>query len=154
MISFIHGTLSEMGENHIVVEAGGVGYGINVPMSVLAQLPTIGEEVKIYTHYSVREDGQSLYGFLYKEDREMFRQLLSVNGVGPKGALGILSVLGPDDLRMAIITGDAKAISRASPSILRKISAECPPPPKVNSTYRPPAWISKPSTDSFSNTGT
>ena len=102
-----------MGENHIVVEAGGVGYGIFVPATVLPQLPTVGEEVKIYTHFSVREDGQSLYGFLYKEDREMFRQLLSVNGVGPKGALGILSVLGPDDLRMAIITGDAKAISRA-----------------------------------------
>ena len=114
MISFIHGTLSEMGESHIVVEAGGVGYGISVPATVLPQLPTVGEEVKIYTHFSVREDGQSLYGFLYKEDREMFRQLLSVNGVGPKGALGILSVLGPDDLRMAIITGDAKAISRAS----------------------------------------
>ena len=113
MISFIHGTLSEMGESHIVVEAGGVGYGIFVPATVLPQLPTVGEEVKIYTHFSVREDGQSLYGFLYKEDREMFRQLLSVNGVGPKGALGILSVLGPDDLRMAIITGDAKAISRA-----------------------------------------
>ena len=98
MISFIHGTLSEMGESHIVVEAGGVGYGIFVPATVLPQLPTVGEEVKIYTHFSVREDGQSLYGFLYKEDREMFRQLLSVNGVGPKGALGILSVLGPDDL--------------------------------------------------------
>lgn len=113
MISFIHGILCEIGENHIVVEASGVGYGIFVPATVLPQLPPLSEEVRIYTHFSVREDGQSLYGFLYKEDREMFRQLLSVNGVGPKGALGILSVLRPDDLRMAIITGDAKALSRA-----------------------------------------
>ena len=113
MISFIHGILAEKDEGYIVVEAGGVGYGINVPMSVLAQLPTIGEEVKIYTHYSVREDGQSLYGFLFREDREMFRSLISVNGVGPKGALAILSVLGPDDLRLAIVTGDVKSISRA-----------------------------------------
>lgn len=113
MISFVHGTLCDLEEGSIVVEAGGVGYGIYVPATVLQQLPSIGEEVKIYTYFSVREDGQSLYGFLNKEDREMFRQLLSVNGIGPKGALGILSVLRPDDLRMAIITGDAKSISRA-----------------------------------------
>lgn len=113
MINFVHGILCDLEEGSIVVEAGGVGYGIYVPATVLQQLPSIGEEVKIYTYFSVREDGQSLYGFLNKEDREMFRQLLSVNGIGPKGALGILSVLRPDDLRMAIITGDAKSISRA-----------------------------------------
>ena len=113
MISFVHGILCDLEEGSIVVEAGGVGYGIYVPATVLQQLPSIGEEVKIYTYFSVREDGQSLYGFLNKEDREMFRQLLSVNGIGPKGALGILSVLRPDDLRMAIITGDAKSNSRA-----------------------------------------
>ena len=113
MISFVHGILCDLEEGSIVVEARGVGYGIYVPATVLQQLPSIGEEVKIYTYFSVREDGQSLYGFLNKEDREMFRQLLSVNGIGPKGALGILSVLRPDDLRMAIITGDAKSISRA-----------------------------------------
>ena len=113
MISYIHGILAEKEEGYIVVEAGGVGYGINVPLSVLSQLPPEGEELRIYTHYSVREDGQSLYGFLFREDREMFRRLISVNGVGPKGALSILSVLGPDDLRLAIVTGDAKSISRA-----------------------------------------
>lgn len=113
MIQFIHGTLAEIGENYIVVEASGVGYGIFVPATVLPELPPAGEEVKVYTHFSVREDGQSLYGFLCREDREMFRQLLSVNGIGPKGALGILSVLRPDELRMAIISGDSKTISRA-----------------------------------------
>ena len=113
MISFIHGILAEKEDGYIVVEAGGVGYGINVPLSVLAQLPTVGEEIKIYTHYAVKEDGQSLYGFLFREDREMFRRLISVNGVGPKGALAILSALEPDDLRLAIVTGDVKSISRA-----------------------------------------
>ena len=111
MISFIHGILAEKEDGYIVVEAGGVGYGINVPLSVLAQLPTVGEEIKVYTHYAVKEDGQSLYGFLFREDREMFRRLISVNGVGPKGALAILSALEPDDLRLAIVTGDVKSIS-------------------------------------------
>ena len=113
MIQFIHGVLSEISEGYIVVEASGVGYGIFVPATVLPELPPQGEEVRIHTHFSVREDGQTLYGFMSREDRDMFRQLLSVNGVGPKGALGILSVLRPDDLRMAIISADAKMISRA-----------------------------------------
>ena len=113
MISFIHGVLSEVESGMIVVEAGGVGYGIHVPASVIGELPHIGEEIKVYTHFSVKEDEQSLFGFLYREDREMFLRLLSVSGIGPKGALGILSVLKPNDLRLAIVTGDAKAISRA-----------------------------------------
>lgn len=97
----------------IVVEAGGVGMGIHVPLSVLDRLPGIGREVTVYTYFQVREDAMSLYGFLNRQDRDMFRQLIGVNGVGPKAALGILSVMTPDDLRMAIVTGDAKAISRA-----------------------------------------
>ncbi len=113
MISFVHGILCEIEENSIVVEAGGLGYSISIPGSVLRELPSIGEEIKIFTHFSVREDGQSLYGFMRKEDREMFRSLLSVNGVGPKGALGILTVLSPDELRRAIVSSDVKAISRA-----------------------------------------
>jgi len=113
MINYIHGILSEISEGSIVVEAGGVGYGIHVPATVIAEIPAVGTEVKIYTYYSVKEDSQSLYGFLYREDREMFESLISVNGVGPKGALSILSVLPPDDLRMAILTGDAKSISMA-----------------------------------------
>ncbi len=113
MINYVHGTLAEVESGFIVVEAGGVGYGIFVPASVIGELPHIGEEIKVYTHFSVREDEQSLFGFLYREDREMFLRLLSVSGIGPKGALGILSVLKPNDLRLAIVTGDAKAISRA-----------------------------------------
>lgn len=119
MYSYICGTLEEISENLITVEAGGVGYEINIPASVMAGLPRQGSEVKIYTHFSVKEDDQSLYGFLTAEDKNMFRQLISVNGIGPKGALGILSVLKPSDLRLAIMTGDAKSISSA-PGIGKK----------------------------------
>ena len=67
----------------------------------------------VYTYFQVREDAMSLYGFLSRQDREMFKQLIGVNGIGPKAALGLLGTLRPDDLRLAILTGDAKAISRA-----------------------------------------
>lgn len=113
MIHFIHGTLSEVEEGLIVVEAAGVGYGIRVPATVISALPPIGEELKIYTYFSLTQNGVELYGFLTRQDREMFMMLLSVSGIGPKGALGILGALTPDDLRMAIVTGDSKAISRA-----------------------------------------
>ena len=113
MISYIKGPLTAIEEDVIVVEAGGVGMGIHVPLSVLDRLPGIGREVTVYTYFQVREDAMSLYGFLNRQDRDMFRQLIGVNGVGPKAALGILSTMTPDDLRMAIVAGDAKAISRA-----------------------------------------
>ena len=113
MISYIKGPLTAIEDDVIVVEAGGVGMGLHVPLSVLDRLPGIGREVTVYTYFQVREDAMSLYGFLNRQDRDMFRQLIGVNGVGPKAALGILSTMTPDDLRMAIVTGDAKAISRA-----------------------------------------
>lgn len=97
----------------IVVEAGSVGLLIHVPVSVLELLPAIGEDVKIFTYMQVREDDLSLYGFLSRQDLLMFKQLISVNGIGPKAALGILSALRPEDLRLAILTGDVKALSRA-----------------------------------------
>lgn len=113
MIHFIHGILSDVAEGLVVVEAAGVGYGIHVPASVIGALPPIGEDIKIYTYFSLTQNGVDLYGFLSPEDRAMFTMLLTVSGIGPKGALGILSALTPDDLRMAIVTGDSKAISRA-----------------------------------------
>ena len=112
MISYVKGALAEKSGDRIVVEAGPVGLGIYVPLSVLEVLPPLGEEVKIYTYLQVREDDLSLYGFLNRQDLDMFRRLIGVNGIGPKGALGILSALSPDDLRLAILTGDAKAISK------------------------------------------
>lgn len=113
MFSYIKGALAEISEDGIVVEAGNIGWQINVPLSVLDRLPRTGEEVKIFTSFQVREDAMTLYGFLTRQDRQMFEQLLGVSGIGPKAALGILSALRPDDLRMAIISEDAKAIARA-----------------------------------------
>ena len=113
VISYVKGALAEKSGDRIVVEAGPVGLRIYVPLSVLEVLPPLGEEVKIYTYLQVREDDLSLYGFLNRQDLDMFRRLIGVNGIGPKGALGILSALSPDDLRLAILTGDAKAISKA-----------------------------------------
>ena len=95
-------------EDSIIVEAGNVGLAIRVPASLQPELPRLGEEVTIYTYFQVREDAMTLYGFLHSQDRDMFRQL-----IGPKGALGILSVLRPDDLRLAIVSEDVKALAKA-----------------------------------------
>lgn len=113
MISYVKGPVAAIEGDTIVVEAGSVGLAIHVPLSVLERLPGVGEQVTIYTYFQVKEDALSLYGFLSRQDRDMFRQLIGVSGIGPKAALGLLSALRPDDLRLAIITGDAKAISKA-----------------------------------------
>ena len=113
MISYIKGALGAVEDDVIVVETGGIGLAVHVPLSLLEELPPLGEEVTVYTYFQVREDAMTLYGFLHRQDREMFKQLLGVNGIGPKGALGILSVMRPDELRIAIVSGDSKAISRA-----------------------------------------
>lgn len=113
MISYVRGILAEKGKDRIVVEAGMIGIEIFVPLSVLELLPPLGEEVKIHTFLQVREEELSLYGFLNRQDLEMFGRLLTVNGIGPKGAMGIFSALSLEDLRLAIFTGDAKAISKA-----------------------------------------
>lgn len=113
MISFVKGPLAEIFEDTVVIESGNVGFEIHVPLSVLQKLPAIGMETKLYTYFQVREDAMCLYGFLNRQDLQMFKQLISVNGIGPKGALGVLSALRPDDLRRAIVSGDAKVISKA-----------------------------------------
>ena len=113
MISFVKGELSEILEGKIIVESGGLGIEINVPASVMEQLPGIGDEVKIYTYFRVSEDAMSLYGFNTRRDLAMFEQLIGVSGIGPKGALSILSAMNPDELRMAIFTGDDKMIATA-----------------------------------------
>lgn len=113
MISYVRGRLSEIEENTIVVETGGIGYGIQVPTSLISALPSMGNEVKIYTYLYIREDAVSLYGFLSKDDLKVFTLLIGVSGIGPKGALAILSVMTPDDLRFAILADDAKSISKA-----------------------------------------
>lgn len=113
MYAYIKGIISDISEDNLVLECNQIGYNINVPFSVVQQLPGVGAEVKIYTYTCVREDAFILYGFLTKDDLWIFKKLITVNGIGPKGALGILSVMSADDLRFAIIAGDSKAISKA-----------------------------------------
>ncbi len=113
MIHFVKGRLDTVSENMVVVENGGIGFEIMVPLSVVSSLPQTGNEVKIYTYTYVREDALQLYGFLTRDELSMFRLLITVSGIGPKGALGILSVMDADALRFAILADDAKSISKA-----------------------------------------
>lgn len=113
MYAYIKGILAEITEDAIIVENQGIGYEIAVPGQVFDYLPSVGEEVKIYTYHYVREDAILLYGFLTKEDVRIFKMLIGVSGIGPKGALAILSVLSTNDLRFAILGDDAKAIAKA-----------------------------------------
>lgn len=113
MYSYIRGELAEIETDHIVVDVNGVGYNLYIPANCFAYLPQIGEECKIHTYLHIREDVMMLYGFLTKDDLSMFKLLITVSGIGPKGAIGVLSVLSADDLRFAILAQDAKAISKA-----------------------------------------
>ncbi len=113
MISFIKGELKEVGIDFVVVENHGIGYLIKVPATVVTMLPEIGSEIQIFTYLYIREDILDLYGFLEKEDITVFRLLLGVSGIGPKGALAILSTISVDDLRFAVLAGDAKTIAKA-----------------------------------------
>lgn len=113
MYAYIKGEIVDIAEDNVVLECNNIGYNIKVPFSVIQSLPGIGEDVKIYTYTCVREDAFILYGFLTKDDLWIFKKLITVNGIGPKGALGILSAMSADDLRFAIIAGDSKAIAKA-----------------------------------------
>ena len=113
MIAYLKGTLEEIGSDYVVVDVNNIGYQVKVSLRVIEGLPGLGSQVKIHTYTYVREDVIALYGFLTKDDLQMFLLLLGVNGVGPKGALGILSVFSAQELRLAIISQDAKTIAKA-----------------------------------------
>lgn len=113
MYSYIKGELAEVNTDHIVIDVGGIGYMIYIPAQSLNYLPGIGEMLKVHTYLYMREDAMILYGFLTKDDLEMFKLLITVSGIGPKGGLAILSTLSSDDLRFAVLSGDSKAISKA-----------------------------------------
>ena len=113
MYSYIKGELAEVNTDHIVIDVGGIGYMIYIPAQSLNYLPGIGEVLKVHTYLYMREDAMILYGFLTKDDLEMFKLLITVSGIGPKGGLAILSTLSSDDLRFAVLSGDSKAISKA-----------------------------------------
>ncbi|WP_429150042.1 Holliday junction branch migration protein RuvA [Anaerotaenia torta] len=113
MIGYLKGELAEVKENYAVIEVGGIGYEVYLPSSAITELPSRGSAVKLYTYLHVREDAVSLFGFLTKDDLEMFKLLITVNGIGPKGALGILSGISADEIRFAVLAEDAKTIAKA-----------------------------------------
>ncbi len=113
MISYIKGKLTEADDGIIVVENNGIGFNIHVPATVISSFSSIGDEVKVYTYLQIREDAHSLFGFLTRDDLNIFKMLINVNGIGPKGALAILSTISPDDLRFAILSDDTRLISTA-----------------------------------------
>ena len=112
MISHIEGVIESKSEAEVVLDAGGVGYLINVPSHVADLLPPEGESCRLYVHTNFREDdGTSLYGFPSKEERALFRLLLTVSGIGPKVGLSILSSVTVEDIAEAIITEDLKKLT-------------------------------------------
>ena len=102
MIGKLTGTLSDKNPPQVVVDCGGVGYEVHVPMSTFYNLPAAGEKVSLLTHFVVREDAQLLFGFLQPDERATFRQLIRISGVGPRTALAILSGLSVAELAQAI----------------------------------------------------
>ncbi len=113
MIAFLKGLLCSVDQDSVVLDVNGVGYQIQVPLPMLANLPAVGSEMLLYTYMVLREDGVSLYGFDDVEYLRYFKMLLGVNGVGPKGALSLLSSVTPDGLAMAVNEGNAGLISKA-----------------------------------------
>ena len=121
MIAMVRGLLLEKGPESALVEAGGLGYEVFMPTPALRALPGIGEELRLYTHFHVREDAQILYGFLSPADRQVFLLLLTVKGVGPKVALGILSQLSGPALAAALLKRDLAALVKL-PGVGKKLA--------------------------------
>ena len=113
MYSYISGTLEEVYQDTVVVDNQGIGYNIQVPLRLIEALPPVGSRIRIYTYLAVREDAFSLFGFETRDELNLFKMLINVSGIGPKGGLAILSVLSPDELRFAIIAEDDKKIAKA-----------------------------------------
>lgn len=112
MISYVSGIIDSVESDKIILDNNGIGYGIFMPNTSLEMLGA-GEKVKIHTYFSVREDAMQLFGFLTKEELNIFKLLIGVSGVGPKGAINIISACPGDSLHMAILAGDSKTISKA-----------------------------------------
>lgn len=116
MIAYLVGTVAEVSEDNIVVELNGMGFNVRVPCGYGFK---VGSEIKVHTYTYVKEDAFQLFGFETKDQLELFKKLITVNGIGPKGALAILSVMSANDLRFAIYSQDASAIAKA-PGIGKK----------------------------------
>lgn len=112
MIGLIRGNIIEKQPPQLIVDVQGIGYEVNAPMSTFYQLPELGAEVKLFTHFIVREDAHSLFGFYTREERLLFRTLLKVNGVGPRSALTILSSTTPEEFVRSVLSNDTASLVR------------------------------------------
>ncbi len=119
MIGFVQGKVDAISEDNVVIDTGAIGYNVRISAKTAQELPGIGQEVRLYTYTSVREDGISLFGFLSRDSLDIFKKIITVNGIGPKGGLAVLSVMSADELKFAIISGNAQAITKA-PGIGKK----------------------------------
>ena len=119
MISFICGQVADTTENSVIIETGGIGYEVFMTGTAIEKVVRMEGKVKVHTYFHVREDAMQLYGFWNKDDLQMFRLLLGVNGIGPKAALGVLAGLTSDELRFAVLSDDVKTLSKA-PGIGKK----------------------------------
>jgi len=112
MFNYLNGTLAQIGKDFVVLDNRGIGWQLSVPTTVLSQLQTVGKEIKLFTFLLVREDDLQLYGFLSAEDLLLFKMLLSVSGVGPKAALGVLSTLSVMDFYLSVMNENIKVLTR------------------------------------------
>ena len=121
MIASLHGRLESLGSDWAIINVGGIGFQVYMPTSTLSTLGTIGEEVQLYTHFHLREDNATLYGFASADELRLFQTLISVSGLGPKLALGMFSVMSVDKLTMAIATGSVDLLTIV-PGIGKKVA--------------------------------
>ncbi|MGN0326331.1 MAG: Holliday junction branch migration protein RuvA [Lachnospiraceae bacterium] len=119
MYAYLKGIIAQKYTDRLIVEVAGIGYNVAISPGRLYDFPECGEETKVYTYTCVREDELSLYGFVTMEELELFKLLISVSGIGPKGGLAMLSVMSVDDVKYAIMTGDSGMLAKA-PGIGKK----------------------------------
>ena len=113
MYAYIYGQIVEKEPENLIVEANQIGYNIHIAPGMVSRFPEVGQMAKIYTYTSVREDAFWLYGFTSIDELNLFKLLITVSGIGPKGAMGVLSVMDVDTLRLAILSQDVKMIAKA-----------------------------------------
>ncbi len=113
MYAYIYGEIIEKEADNLVIECNNIGYNIHIAAGMLSKFPSVGQMARVYTYTSVREDAFWLYGFTSKDELSLFKQLITVSGIGPKAAMGILSVMDVDTIRLAVISQDAKMIAKA-----------------------------------------
>lgn len=113
MIGFVRGIIADFEEDMVTLQVNGIGMNVRATTQTLTNIGSLGDDVKLFTYLYVKEDAMMLYGFLEKEDLKIFKLLITVSGIGPKGALSILNAISPDELRFAILAGDSKTIAKA-----------------------------------------